>query len=311
MKKKNKKNHIRMRFSTLLLCCLAILLYAATCYGDFLNMRFTGEGVYCNELYCEEYYNEDHEYNITPQLIDTVREEKVVPGEGLDVLEIGAGATVNLDTDAQSVYVYPGGILNIYSGSVGLFVVLTTGEQDPIVTVYGTNFSLDGVPLGSSKQFTVDVISGGVLTGTYGNNEPIPPGSYTSGLWFISSIPIYLEHPPASNEITIDIKPGGNPNNINLKSRGVVPVAVLTTGDFDAGDVDPTTVEFAGAEPVRWRLCDVDDDGDDDLMFHFKTQELQGLDENSTEAKLTGKTKDEAEISGTDTVCIKSGKKKK
>jgi len=59
MKKKNKKNHIRMRFSTLLLCCLAILLYAATCYGDFLNMRFTGEGVYCNELYCEEYYNED------------------------------------------------------------------------------------------------------------------------------------------------------------------------------------------------------------------------------------------------------------
>ena len=311
MKKKNKKNHIRMRFSTLLLCCLAILLYAATCYGDFLNMRFTGEGVYCNELYCEEYYNEDHEYNITPQLIDTVREEKVVPGEGLDVLEIGAGATVNLDTDAQSVYVYPGGILNIYSGSVGLFVVLTTGEQDPIVTVYGTNFSLDGVPLGSSKQFTVDVISGGVLTGTYGNNEPIPPGFYTSGLWFISSIPIYLEPPHASNEITIDIKPGGNPNNINLKSKGVVPVAVLTTEDFDAGDVDPTTVEFAGASPVRWRLCDVDDDGDDDLLFHFKTQELQGLDENSTEAKLTGKTKDEVEISGTDTVCIKSGKKKK
>lgn len=36
--------------------------------------------------------------------------------------------------------------------------------------------------------------------------------------------------------VTVDIKPGSTPNSINLKSRGVVPVAVLTTGDFDAID---------------------------------------------------------------------------
>ena len=106
--------------------------------------------------------------------------------------------------------------------------------------------------------------------------------------------------------ITIDIKPGSDPNSINLKSKGVVPVAVLTTDDFDASDVDPTTVEFAGAEPVRWVMEDVDGDGDVDMLFHFKTQELVDLDEDSTEATLIAYTYDPLNrlIEGKDTVNI-------
>ena len=34
--------------------------------------------------------------------------------------------------------------------------------------------------------------------------------------------------------VTIDIKPGSFPNRINLRSKGVIPVAVLTTATFDA-----------------------------------------------------------------------------
>ena len=103
--------------------------------------------------------------------------------------------------------------------------------------------------------------------------------------------------------VTIDIKPCSYPNSINLKSKGVVPVAVLTTDDFDASTVDPVTVEFADASPLRWATEDVDGDGDVDLLFHFKTQELN-LDENSTEATLTGDTTDGKHIKGTDTVNI-------
>jgi len=109
--------------------------------------------------------------------------------------------------------------------------------------------------------------------------------------------------PPPVIEVIIDIKPGSYPNSINLKSKGVVPVAVLTTGGFDASTVDPSTVLFAGAEPVRWRMKDVDSDGDLDLLFHFKTQELN-LDENSIEATLIGNLYDGAPIQGTDTVNI-------
>ena len=82
-----------------------------------------------------------------------------------------------------------------------------------------------------------------------------------------------------------------------------MPVAVLTTGDFDATTVDSDTVEFAGASPVRWTMEDVDGDGDTDLLFHFKTQELN-LDKNSTEATLTGYTSGGEFIWGTDTVNI-------
>jgi len=107
-------------------------------------------------------------------------------------------------------------------------------------------------------------------------------------------------------------------------------VAVLTAGDFKASDVDPETVEFAGAKPVRWKLEDVDEDGDLDMLFHFKTQDLlkdennpEGLDENSTEATLTAtlvgtmastmtsETTAGDIIQGTDEVCIKPGKNKK
>jgi len=103
--------------------------------------------------------------------------------------------------------------------------------------------------------------------------------------------------------IEIDIKPGSDPNSINLKSKGKTPVAVLTTDDFDASEVDPATVEFAGASPLKWAYEDVDDDGDLDLIMHFSTQELD-LTKDSTEATLTGETWDFQQIQGTDSVRI-------
>ena len=105
-------------------------------------------------------------------------------------------------------------------------------------------------------------------------------------------------------ERPIDIKPGSDPNSINPNSKGVVPVAVLTTDSFDASSVDPVTVKFAGAQPLRWAREDVDGDGDTDLLFHFKTQELVDLDEDSTEAFLTGYTHAGEFTWGTDTVNI-------
>jgi len=105
------------------------------------------------------------------------------------------------------------------------------------------------------------------------------------------------------SEMAIDIKPGSDPNSINLKSKGVVPVAVLTTDLFDAATVDPTTVEFAGASPVRWVMEDVDGDGDLDMLFHFSTQELV-LDAFSTEAYLTGEATGGVLFGGVDSVNI-------
>jgi hypothetical protein len=284
-----KKNHIKVRFSTILLCIPAILLCAAP--------RGWADGSY---LYDGDIYNlDDGEiYDIT---------------EDLDWLHVGADTTVNLYADvSQYIYANPGSVLNIYSGNVGLYIIVWSGTPNAVVTVYGTGFGGDG-------DFSIPgevSFSGGTLTGNYGG------GGGLFALRFISSVPILLGN-PAVPGLAIDIKPGGNPNNINLTSKGVVPVAVLTTDDFDVNSIDPTTVEFAGAVPVRSTLEDVDEDGDLDMLFHFKTEDLVDLDENSTEATLTatllgtttstmtGETTAGDVIQGTDEVCIKSGKNKK
>ena len=108
---------------------------------------------------------------------------------------------------------------------------------------------------------------------------------------------------PVILEVSIDIKPSTLQNNIRLTSRGTLPVAILTSGEFDAATVDPDTVLFAGAAPVQLTMEDVDLDGDLDLLLYFQILELI-LDETSTEATLTGATFDGMLIQGTDTVNI-------
>ncbi len=110
--------------------------------------------------------------------------------------------------------------------------------------------------------------------------------------------------------VRIDIKPGSDPNSINLGSKGVVPVAVLTTPDFNASTINPETVRFAGAAPEKWTFEDVDRHGDFDLLFHFDTEKLN-LTESSTQATLTGQTAGGLDITGTDSIRIVPAKGKK
>jgi len=103
--------------------------------------------------------------------------------------------------------------------------------------------------------------------------------------------------------IAIDIKPGSDPNAINVRSQGKVPVAILTTEDFDASTVDVSTVQFGpgAAPPVSYALEDVDGDTDWDLVLHFNTQEM-GVACGDIEATLTGQTFEGVQITGTDSI---------
>lgn len=105
--------------------------------------------------------------------------------------------------------------------------------------------------------------------------------------------------------VAIDIKPGSDPNSINPRSRGVIPVAILTTDTFDAATVDPTTVLFGatGTEvaPAHFALEDVDRDGDTDLILHFNTQQT-GIQCGDTSATLAGETFSGQMIEGSDSI---------
>jgi hypothetical protein len=93
--------------------------------------------------------------------------------------------------------------------------------------------------------------------------------------------------------VPVDIKPRSCPNPVNVKSRGVLPVAILGTGDLDATQIDPASVRLEGVAPLRWALGDVSTpyspfigkedardctrrgrDGHRDLTLKFRTQEI-------------------------------------
>ena len=113
-------------------------------------------------------------------------------------------------------------------------------------------------------------------------------------------------------EVDIDIKPLSDPNSINTKSKGVIPVAILTTATFDATGVDGETVTFSGANPahdlsdplvVADHQHDVDLDGDIDYVFHFRVSET-GIGVGDIEACLEGETLGGLPIEGCDAVRV-------
>ena len=110
---------------------------------------------------------------------------------------------------------------------------------------------------------------------------------------------------PLVARVPIDIKPGSFPNSINPRSRGKIPVAILTIDGFDATTVSPTTVRFGRtgteAAPVHSALADVDRDGDIDLILHFKTQ-TTGIKCRDVSALLTGETFGGQAIEGSDSI---------
>lgn len=121
-------------------------------------------------------------------------------------------------------------------------------------------------------------------------------------------------------DIMLKLTQGEGTRNINLKSHGKIAAAVLSVdGEFDATTIDPKTVTLgvdaaSGADVaghphgklmVSWP--DLDEDGLNDALFHFNTQDLvaAGLTAETTELVLHGETEDGVEFTGTDAVAVK------
>ena len=132
------------------------------------------------------------------------------------------------------------------------------------------------------------------LTGLLTENDLAVPGT---GQLAVTFAPLSTEFEAASGEpvprfidtgvspppgqISIDIKPGKDPNTINCRQNGLIPVAILTTStamgdpvDFDAATVDSSTVRFGPGAAMRFHrrhhIRDVDRDGDMDMLLHFR-----------------------------------------
>ena len=161
----------------------------------------------------------------------------------------------------------------------------------------------------------------------------LPTSSLDGRITVQSALDIYPEGnawtiiiPEPATEVAVDIKPGSCPNPVNVKSKGVLPVAILGSADFDVHDIDVATIQLAGVDPnhsnyenVARPLIDANEcecsteepDGYMDLTLKFNTQEIVGAigpvaDGDKLVLELTGLLHDDTPITGTDCIIIRA-----
>ena len=107
--------------------------------------------------------------------------------------------------------------------------------------------------------------------------------------------------------ISIDVKPGDPSTTIEASREGMIPVVIVSTGEFDATTVDPATIRVGatGTEAAVFRSAseDIDRDGDTDLLLLVRIQQM-GLECGDTSVQLKGKTLDGRAIEGSEEVTM-------
>ena len=200
-----------------------------------------------------------------------------------------------------------------FQSSLGDPVDLSNGAKGWFVSSLESNTSnnftiqlhiLPAVNVGSILSTEVGILSGLVSQG----DAPATPDSDPSNN--LSAIDTKI----TILSVKIDIKPGSSPNSINLAKEGVIPVAILSTTDFDAPALvnrstltfgktgDEKSLVFQKSKPYC-NISDVNIDGINDLVCFFTTTKI-GLKAGDSLAILKGKKSDGRLFTGSDLVRI-------
>ena len=82
----------------------------------------------------------------------------------------------------------------------------------------------------------------------------------------------------ATLQSNIDIKPGSDPNSINCKSNGVVPIGILSGGLFDATTIDISSLTLNGNPTTEvhetLHIEDLNGDSVDDAVIHVSVVDV-------------------------------------
>ena len=140
----------------------------------------------------------------------------------------------------------------------------------------------------------------------------VGPGFFFNGNFILTEITVFAIPEPITT-VTIDIKPGSDPNRINLCSKGAVPVAILGSDTFDVSNVNTESLRFADAavkvvgkknSKAQCSIKDVNSDVYVDLVCRFPTADIVEIDGESSTASVNGELLDGTGIEGTDSVSI-------
>jgi hypothetical protein len=114
---------------------------------------------------------------------------------------------------------------------------------------------------------------------------------------------------PPVKTVDVDIKPGSVKNPFNVKSEGILPVAISGSVDLQVSKIVSSSVKLAGIVPVRYAIADIQGDGYPDLVFHFRDQDIASVLAGKANGEvvpleLAGKLLDDTAIKGADSVTV-------
>lgn len=179
----------------------------------------------------------------------------------------------------------------------------STGWQDWVAYTFTFEFSATSLKVYVDGNLEIDI--NGVF-----NNGRFAFYNFSQGL-------VKYESYVVIDTFDIDVKPGSDPNSINLGEHGLLPIAILGRQDFDVETIDPETIEIGGvslaergstkAPKLAYSLEDVDGDGLTDMITLFDVQTLvtdNVLKDTTFALTLTATLYDGTPIKGTDSVNI-------
>ncbi|MBI3412125.1 MAG: hypothetical protein HY040_27655 [Planctomycetes bacterium] len=208
------------------------------------------------------------------------------PGDDTIIIDGTTGNGVVADGgDGSDIYVVAFGSLAgpvtvADSGTTGVDTLAVQGTPGPdafLLTGSQVQNGAEAVII-ASPIANLTVAGGGGVDSTTINGFTAPTTNLAvDGTGGTNAVTIVGSPPPgvslnligAVQTVDINIRP----REINLASKGVIPVVLYTTASFDAALVDVNSVVFAGAHAFHSSLRDVDHDGDLDLVLDFRTQD--------------------------------------
>lgn len=224
-----------------------------------------------------------------------------------------SGSTVH-DVDFYKFYGHEGDVVTVdidggWGGARSVDTRLTVFGDGPVFRRIATNDDapidegsvgrqdsrIRNIVLGSTGVYYVAVShyrvrfsSGGYESGATSQN-----GDYMLVISGVSGAPAVLH-------FNINIKPGTDPDDLaplNPKSKGRVPVALLSSDDFNPADVDVSTLTFGhDGDEDSLKKChkpseDLNNDGVNDMLCHFDNQ-TASFRKGDEEAQMRGELKD-------------------
>ena len=200
---------------------------------------------------------------------------------------------VNISLDPEPSFPFP-------APGVTLVLPLSGPEQLPV----GFAIPLYFVDPDTGALTPMLDFSGSPVIGT------VDDGGQTATFTGISHFTIVVGLIPDVIQVLLDIMPGTSVNPLNVKVRGTVPVAIISTESFNAvSAVNQNTLTFGktGNEASLSRCDgkgeDVNRDGRRDLVCHFHIQ-LTGFAPGDTQGVLKGKTWANENIQGADSIRV-------